>query len=676
MGGFRVAHPAVAWDQFDTPNAPAYADHYFSPEGGVEESRAVFLRPNRIQERCTTPHAGRLLIGETGFGTGLNFLNTVQIWAQSAPPDARLHFFSLEAHPLAKTDLRRALTALGVEPRWRDALCTQYPPPISGIHRIRFEPSEICTSHAGPVVLDLGFLDATEGLRQIPDRVRFDAWYLDGFAPARNPDMWTLDLFAQLARLSAPGTTFGTFSAAGAVRRGLQAVGFAVSKASGFGAKRERLHGQFVGPQPVVGCSADPRLGVESSFAPSVRRRVCVIGAGIAGATTARALAERGIEVTVLERKQIAAGASKLSQAVLYPRVHAEASPFAMAHLHAHLFSARQLERWSTEAPDPCYFPTGVLQVAASAEEASKAQAKLARADLSSQMAVWLGASEASARVGAPLEHGGVWFPNAGWVRLSLLCCRLLTHPRIDVRIDANVGALTPSSDTSTWQVLDRQGQLLAAAPVVVVATALEAGALDQCRFLPLQPIAGQVTLAPALEDSLGLKAVLCGSGYLLPAFHGQHALGATYRLGAVDPAISEIDHDANLAAAKQDFGPLGAALQRPEIRASVQGETGVRATLPDRLPAVGAVPDLDAYRSRFAPLRHNAREPVRAVAPMLPGLFVNAGHGSKGLSMAPLAAELLAAYLTHEPFPLTCALAEAVAPVRFPMRALIRGRD
>ena len=227
---------SIDWQQ-DTPVAPAFDDPYFSRDNGPAETDHVFVAGNALAQRfASLPARAQFSIGETGFGTGLNFLRACDCFLRHAPADARLHFISTEKHPLDRHDLARALQCWP-DTSAADELLTQWPAATAGFHRRQFAD--------GRISLTLLQGDSVAMLRQLHYPV--DAWFLDGFAPARNPDMWQPALFAELARLSRPGTTLATFTSAGFVRRGLQDAGFVMQRVAGFGRKREMLIGNTDG---------------------------------------------------------------------------------------------------------------------------------------------------------------------------------------------------------------------------------------------------------------------------------------------------------------------------------------------------------------------------------------------------------------------------------------------
>lgn len=217
------------------PYAKAFQDVYFSTDDGLKETEYVFLTQNNLAHRFNALNTETFTIAETGFGTGLNFLSTWQLWEKQALANNKLHFISIEKYPLNTDELNKALTYWPTLKHYSQQLLAQYPQLITGLHQCVF----------GQVTLSLLIGDIEEQLSNITTPI--DAWFLDGFAPAKNPDMWTENLFQKMAQLANKQTTFATFTSAGLVRRGLQAAGFTVEKQAGFGKKREMLSGHFSG---------------------------------------------------------------------------------------------------------------------------------------------------------------------------------------------------------------------------------------------------------------------------------------------------------------------------------------------------------------------------------------------------------------------------------------------
>lgn len=269
------ASPLLTWTEEGEPRSGRFGDVYFSRDDGLAETRAVFL------EGCGLPDAwmGRdhFTVAELGFGTGLNIAALLYLWRRTRPEGGRLHIFSIEGFPLTAAEAARALGAWPALAEATEALIANWPAATPGFHRVDLPGFD--------AVLDLAVGDAAWALEQWSGVA--DAWFLDGFSPALNPGMWSPEVMALIAERSALGARLATFTVAGAVRRGLAGQGFIVEKRPGHGRKRERLEARL-----------------PSVFEPSPPPRVAVIGAGIAGASVARALKAQGLRA-VVDRKSV-----------------------------------------------------------------------------------------------------------------------------------------------------------------------------------------------------------------------------------------------------------------------------------------------------------------------------------------------------------------------------------
>ena len=648
-------HAQLDWDEQGQPHSRTFGDVYFSRASGLEETRHVFLAHNRLAERfAALPAGGRLVIGETGFGTGLNFLCAWQLFEQTAPADARLHFVSVEKYPLTRSDLERALALWPELAPWSSQLQAQYLALHPGFQRLAFA--------GGRVILTLLVGDVLDCLPQLDARI--DAWFLDGFSPARNPEMWTPALFAQLARLSAPGASLATFTCAGFVRRGLNEAGFAMRKVQGFGHKREMLAGDFRGSPAAAG-----KPWYARPPQPPGSRQVLVVGGGLAGCATAASLAMRGWQVTLLERHgALAEEASGNPQGVLYLKLSAHGTALSQLVVGGFGHTRRLLER--LQAGDD-WSACGVLQLAFDGKEAERQQ-RLAAA-FPPDLLRAVDATEASQLAGLPLAQGGLWFAEAGWVHPPALCRRLADHPAI--RVLPHLEALELRRIDGRWQAWQSEC-LLAEAPVAVLCTASEVGRFAAAAHLRLKRIRGQISRLPATAASRALKTVLCAEGYVAPVRGGEHTLGASFNFQRDDLALSTEEHLDNLGMLRQISPVLSEALHCDRLDpAALGGRAAFRSTSADYLPLIGPLVDAGAFRAAYAALGKDASRPIDTPAPWLEGLYVNCGHGSRGLISAPLSGELIAAWLDDEPLPLPRPVAEACHPSRFLLRELIRGR-
>ncbi|VVM77998.1 bifunctional tRNA (5-methylaminomethyl-2-thiouridine)(34)-methyltransferase MnmD/FAD-dependent 5-carboxymethylaminomethyl-2-thiouridine(34) oxidoreductase MnmC [Pseudomonas fluorescens] len=655
-----LPHAQLDWDDQGRPRSRVFDDVYFSDKSGLEETRYVFLEQNRLAERfAALPAHGRLVIGETGFGTGLNFLCAWQLFEQHAVAGARLHFVSVEKYPLSPADLHRALALWPELKPLSDQLLTHYVAIHQGFQRI--------TLANGRVTLTLLIGDALEQLPQLDAQI--DAWFLDGFAPAKNPDMWTAELFVELARLAAPGSTISTFTSTGWVRRLLNAAGFKMKRTPGIGHKWEILRGEFLGWPAEVTPPAPEKPWFARPAPIAAERRALVIGAGLAGCATASSLAARGWQVTLLERHAaVAQEASGNPQGVLYLKLSAHGTALSQLIVSGFGYTRRLLETLQRGSDwDDC----GVLQLAFNAKEAER-HAQLAQA-FPEDLLQWLEQPEAQARAGVGVSHGGLYYPEGGWVHPPALCQAQTAQPNIQLL--SHCEALQLRKVDGQWQALDGDC-LLASAPVVVLAGAAEIKRFPQSAELPLKRIRGQITRLAETVESQTLATVVCAEGYVAPARLGEHTLGASFDFNSDDLTPTTAEHAGNLAMLEEISTDLVARLQISEQPVeNLQGRAAFRCTSPDYLPIVGPLADRAAFLDAYAALSKDARQVPAIVCPWLDGLYINSGHGSRGLITAPLSGELLAALLDNEPLPLPRSVAEACHPNRFVLRQLIRGK-
>jgi tRNA 5-methylaminomethyl-2-thiouridine biosynthesis bifunctional protein len=222
----------ITW-QDGVPFSPEFGDIYFSKESGLAETNHVFLSGNNLPTRWQNRQ--NFTIIETGFGTGLNFFATWKLWQETAAPKAVLNYISIEKYPLTADEIRKAISLWPELDVYVEEFCSHY------TNKSALQNHKL---NDGRINLTLIFDDVATALPHL--QTAADAWFLDGFAPAKNPQMWNDDLYKEMARLTSNEGTFATFTAAGAVRRGLHAHGFSVEKVAGFGMKRHILTGKKI----------------------------------------------------------------------------------------------------------------------------------------------------------------------------------------------------------------------------------------------------------------------------------------------------------------------------------------------------------------------------------------------------------------------------------------------
>ncbi len=659
----------LTWSE-GVPLAKAFGDFYSSLLDGIAESRYVFIDGNQITERAAALSNSQLTIAESGFGTGTNLLCTLTLLNElSSTALYGMHFISTELYPVTYDDLCKALSTQPQFNHFAEQLLSQYPPVIKGMHRFIFDK--------GRFYLTLCIGDTTESLARLNTSV--DAWYLDGFSPAKNPDMWSTQLFQQMARLSHPNTTLATYAAASFVRKGLIEQGFDIRKKAGFGKKRDMLIGQFQASNAIEKTSP-PWFALPDIEKP---KTAIVIGAGLAGCSTAEALARRGIKVQLIDQQSsICTEASGNRQGALYAKLPTLPTLGGEMHLCGLEYTLRLLkihDCLDNHTASQC----GVLQLATSTKEADRQRSITAGGHYSSEVVSLLSAEEATKIAGTRIDHQALHFPRAGWVYPKGFCEALINHKNINLTLSTNITALTQTPEMR-WCVTDEKDQQHIA-DIVIVASASHAKNFDPLNHLPIKPIRGQVSSVkassvkvsssklsstqPGSEDHI--KTVVCGEGYISPPLDNTYSFGATFDLHDQSPELRKADHDSNLQMLSNAV-PHFARLLPPVDE--WQGKVGYRCSTPDYLPIAGPAPVFNEYIERYAKLRKDKNWKFDSQpAPLHTGLYVNVGHGSKGLITAPLASEHLASSICGEPSPLPEDISYALHPARFIIKSLIR---
>jgi tRNA 5-methylaminomethyl-2-thiouridine biosynthesis bifunctional protein len=576
-----VLVPATLAFLDETPYSASFDDLYHSVAGGPAQAGHVFLQGNGLPQRWGGRE--RFVILETGFGFGLNFLVTLSAWRRN--PGGKLHYVAVEKHPFSLQDLRTLHERYPELKTEAAELHSQWPMLVSGGHRLEL----------GNVVLTLFFSDI-KVLRDL--RLAADAIYLDGFSPAKNPDMWSPQLMRNVSRLAAPEATAATWSVATEVRASLERAGFTVEKRAGFGHKKEMLVA---------------RNTRQTKPFKQPEKNALVVGAGLAGAAVCERLCARGWEVELVERHAgPAREASGNPAGAFHPVVTPDDSIFARLTRAGFLASLSQWNKFPGIRWDRC----GLLQLARDERESAS---QLRSVDgLPAEYAQAVSREEATAHAGVPLAAGGVWFPQAGWIDpRSLVAAQLAAcGSRLRKRFDTEIEKLPP----------DR---------IVILANSFDAPKLHPVPHLALRRVRGQLTYVPATDFEPPHVVVLRG-GMVLPPVDGTCIVGASFDIDDADPA-PRADSDAGNLERLAKIIPLNS---KPR---AIGGRVAFRSVTPDRLPVVGQISE-NVY-----------------------GAFA---YGSRGLVWAALAAELLASQLDGDPLPQEGKLVDALAPLRFRMRA------
>lgn len=660
---FEVIKTAELHWRDGTPYSNTFDDLYFSKDNGLAEAQHVFIQGNHLIERWQAldpKQSESFVIAETGFGTGLNFLLSCSLWKTYAPPQTTLHYISCEMHPLSRQDLAQCLALWPKLQQEATRLLSNYPVLTPGFHHLQFEKERVTlTLMLGDVsnCFEELLLCGDPSLEQQLRESYVDAWFLDGFSPAKNPKMWSQSLFTMMSLLSKPKATVATYTAAGVVKEGLRAAGFNVEKVGGHGLKKDMVRGEF--------CQVTtPQVKRHTPWSFSIPKKnrskhALVIGAGLAGCFTAYALARRGWSVTLLEaQNKVAAGASGISQALLYPKVTPYRSPLNTFMLSAFLFAYRTYKHLLTVWPVGEL--SGILQLAYNQKEALSQQNLTEWLSVYPELGQLVSAEDASILAGIDRVSSGLYIPQSGWLDGPLLCQHLIDSPHIQFISNTMMDAL--NYEDEMWHIQNYS------ADVLVIANGDGATSFKETNHIPLKKIRGQMTWINKSVDSQAMKIPVCADIHILPARKGCHLLGATYHSNSEDRTCYDRDDECSLS-------------KLPTISSTVDWSRdvlghwcGIRAATRDYLPLVGPVAKSDVFRHCYRGLTSNSKRWIPAVSEYYPGLYLCAGFGSRGLTTVPLSAEWLASLINKEPSLLPRTMIQSLSPARFLRREMIRG--
>jgi tRNA 5-methylaminomethyl-2-thiouridine biosynthesis bifunctional protein len=672
-----IKNANIHFNHLGTPVADNFDDVYFSNDDGLAESHYVFYQQNNIEVRLQNHDRDYFVIAETGFGTGLNFLNTWQqfnkqlanrqhdnnkVQNQHAISVKRLHFISFEKYPLTLHDLKKALVSWPSLASLHEQLFNQYPINLAGCHRLEF--------NNGHVILDLYFGDVHDSISAMsyPQEGVVDAWYLDGFAPSKNPDMWQQSVFNAMADISRANATLATFTAAGFVRRGLIESGFTMQKAKGYGRKRDMLIGHL---ETANKSHSAPAYFNQNS---STLSNIAVIGGGIASSCILHSLAKRGMSSTLFcQDEKPAMGASHNVQGAIYPHLQAKNSPHSELFAHSFLYAKRIYDQLLNDGFAFDHDWCGVLQHAVKKPLAQKhnnlEQKQLWPRSLMHNVT----AEQADQIAGVTTGYSGVFFEQGGWLNPPQL---------VEAMLNA-ADALTPfnrhfnchierlNKTTDGWYLTTNKIQYGPFSDVIVCAGE-HSDAFIQTQNLPIVGVRGQVSHIQASEQSKNLKTVLCHKGYFTPAYKDQHCMGATFEKNTKSRAVTEKDNQLNHEQLLSFYQQSDFASTLGNINSA---KAAVRCTFIDHLPMAGQWAEQSDYTTAFANLRLGKRYQYQPLKNPQQGLHIFTGFGARALCSAPLLSEHFISTLNNEPRPLSERVSQAIHPARFIVRDLIRNK-
>jgi tRNA 5-methylaminomethyl-2-thiouridine biosynthesis bifunctional protein len=652
-----IFYAQLIWDASGAPRSATYGDIYFSLEDGVAETEHVFLSGNKLAERFVgLEDSSHFVIGETGFGSGLNFFCAAARFLETAPPGARLYFVSVEKNPFHPTDLLRAAAGLpDTMQSLAKELIGQYPPLLGGLHRLVLAE--------GRIHLNLFLGEAEAGLQGMCFAA--DAWFLDGFAPGLNPDIWTEKLLQTIAAKSHSRTTLATFTSAGEVRRTLEKTGFKVLRTKGYGRKRHMIvahRDRDTIDSPHENATHSPSIQQAADTLQKKRKKVhvVVVGSGLSGACTAFQLRRTGHKVTVLEAADnIAAGGSGNPQGALYIKPGVEWSTHTRLHIAAYQYACRFYANIAG-LPPTVWNQSGLLAQASNPKESARQDKLLELNHYPEAFVRSLSGQAASLSSRINLTTGGLWFQDGGWLKPQAACVALLENSGVQVNCGSTVRKVR--QDTLTNRLLVETDEDSILCEHLVLATAQWPDIVFDVELgvpqLPLKPISGQVSLfrpSPALAP---LACVICGDGYVIPCDNDLQLTGATFHVNRNDSAACAEDDRKNL----QKLALL-VAIKRQDIESITiaANRVAVRYSLPDYMPVAGRLDN------KFPTTSATAASVCTKLS--TPSLWFIGGLGSKGIALAPLLSQAICDAITDAPAPLEYDIIDRLCPHRFTTR-------
>ena len=629
--------PAVIELSDGKPYSPEFEDIYATRSGAYGQACTVFLSEGEVARRWQGKE--RFTVLENGFGLGTNFLATLKAWRNDPKRSAHLEYVALECFPVSRSQIEQyAAVELADEAK---ELASHWPVCIPGYHTLTFD--------GGRVRLILIFGDSQTFANKLS--LQYDALFLDGFGPQKNPRMWEAGLLRSLSRYAKEGAVVTTWCTKGDVRRALISAGFEIEKKKGFGKKRERLFGIMKARR-----TKHNHRAIED---------VIVIGGGLAGANVAYSLRMQGVQVRVVDQAPVPGGAaSALSWGILHPHFTRDDSPLSKLSREGFLLARSRLRELEEKTGEPLFEPLGCLQMAHTDEIYAEWQSAASQDQpfaLPADYGTLLQKEAASLKTGLSLKRGGWFFSMAGMARSGAFCRALIKASGASYRGNTQVVAL--KKQDKYWQLIGEFGEVIDEATDVVVCAAFASEALLGSA-LGLEALPGRITLLRD-TDLTELKCPVSGEGYIAHMSDGYCGVGATYELERTGPWTETKAHENNLE--KLD------SLLTKSVPVVVTGAyCGVRAAGPGRLPVLGASIDEEKWLSVC---RSHKEYPQDSSLWDQEGLWVLAGLGSRGLSMSALCADMLTSLMLGVALPADPALLKTLAPSRYLRRQWMSGK-
>jgi len=643
-----MSHSPKTWIDNTHLYSEEFEDIYFNTENGIAESEYVFIDANNIANRFANNSLERFTLLELGFGTGLNFLNTLKHWQSSTKADSTwLDYIAIDKYPLTAQEINQALLVFPSLKSELALLLASY-----GGAAPQYKPKLISelwvTENVRLTYIPFDVADAIKHI--IKHWSVLDAIYLDGFAPSKNPDMWSSDHYQQLSKICSSNTTFSSFTAAGTVRKGLQDAGFVVQKQKGYGQKREMILGHY-GKQSVINSTGTPPWFKPASFEQSqmvtpngTDSKTLIVGGGIAGLSTAFHLAKTGKEIVLIDSQKIASGASGNRAGLAYPQFDINLSPMSHWSINAY----EEACNFYREI-DPNFTVHKVVNI--ELQESAKFSAK--RLDELSQL------EELTEII--TFKSGKYWLSGIQ-VEPNKLCHKIKEHfirSELPVKVIENCQIKNMTFDDGQYKVClsnGKQGQF----DYVIYCSGKDARQLDECLKLGTDEKWGQVNVFDT-----PVNHPISAKHYFLPV--GANTLvGASYHKSMPDKLTRQQVNDVL----------SNSLLEQTHLKQlnDISSRVSCRMTTMDRFPMIGGFPEFDQFQQAYCYLYKGLRYSDYPCCPYKSNALINVGYGSRGFSHAPWGAQFITKLITLPGY--SSAFSQLVHPSRFIISSLKRSQS
>lgn len=564
--------------------------------GDIDECEHVFINGNNLEKRFQDlkPYS-KFYISEIGFGIGLNFLITCKAWLNYTQQNQVLEFYSFDKYIFQLNDFKKFISSSPELKKYSAEFIKSYPKNIEGIQKISlFE---------GRVSLNLVIGDLTETQEYIKSMTHIDAWFLDGFSPPKNPDLWSKELINTIGNSCYESSTFSTYTSSGLVKRNLIDSNFTVYKTKGFSGKRHMLQGNS--------------LSKISSKGPYAKK-VAVIGSGITGCILSYLLAQKGIEVDLYEQSEsICSGASSHELLVTYPRLSAYDTAYGRFNLLSYLYATNFYKNLKTKS----WKKTGVLILNHDKETQKKQKALIERRS-DGDIYQYVDALEASNLSGIDIKYDGLYFNEAGYILPNELCKFLVKSLKINIFTNSKIENLS-SNDKKTHFTIGKQHFEY---DDVCLCTGSDSTKLVNVDGFSTKR--GQVSHIESSEKISQINLPICAKGYISPIVNNIHIVGSSYSNHG-HTEITDEEHLSNMTNLK---------IILDDDAKVKSGKAGLRAVSKDHMPVVGKKD----------------------------GIFLNTCHGSRASVSAPICAEIISSLITNDSLPLQSRELSSLSPLRF----------